>query len=70
MITNLIEYFENTTANINAEKTAVIDYDKEYSFKYIRDNSKKLVTYLLSHNIAAYSQPAAVFLDKSVNVFA
>ena len=68
MITNLIEYFEYTTANINAEKTAVIDNDKEYSFKYIRDNSKKIATYLLSHNIAVYNQPAAVFLDKSVNV--
>ncbi|MCI6474770.1 MAG: AMP-binding protein [Mucispirillum sp.] len=68
MITNLIEYFENTTANINAEKTAVIDNDKEYSFKYIRDNSKKIATYLLSHNIAVYNKPAAVFLDKSVNV--
>lgn len=70
MVTNLIEYFENTTVNLNAEKMAVIDNDKEYSFKYIRDNSKKLATYLLFYNIAVYNQPTAVFLDKSVNVFA
>lgn len=70
MVTNLIEYFENTTVNLNAEKTAVIDNDKECSFKYIRDNSKKLATYLLFYNIAVYNQPTAVFLDKSVNVFA
>lgn len=68
MITNLIEYFENTIVNINAKKTAVIDNNEEYSFEYIRDNSKKLASYLLSYNIAVYNQPAAVFLDKSVNV--
>lgn len=68
MITNLVEYFEHTIANINTEKTAVIDNDKEYSFEFIRDNSKKLASYLLSQNTASYNQPAAVFLDKSVNV--
>ena len=68
MITNLIEYFENTIVNINAKKTAVIDNNEVYSFEYIRDNSKKLASYLLSYNIAVYNQPAAVFLDKSVNV--
>lgn len=68
MITNLIEYFEKTTAAIDAKKTAVIDNEKEYSFEFIRDNSKKLASYLLSQNTAPYNQLAAVFLDKSVNV--
>lgn len=68
MITNLIEYFEKTVNEFNTDKTAVIDNDKEYSFGFIKDRAKKLSSFLLSCNTADYNKPAAVFLDKSVNV--
>ena len=68
MITNLIEYFEKTVNEFNTDKTAVIDNDKEYSFGFIKDRAKKLSSFLLSYNTADYNKPAAVFLDKSVNV--
>lgn len=68
MITNLIEYFENTVNGIIIDKTAVIDNDKEYSFGFIKDRAKKLSSFMLLCNTDDYNKPAAVFLDKSVNV--
>lgn len=63
MIINVLEYFEKTVENF-PDKTAVIDGNKEITFKALRNKAKCVAEFLIKNNIS--KKPIAVYLPKTI----
>jgi amino acid adenylation domain-containing protein len=64
MIKNVIEYFYNIT-ELNSNKLAVIEGEKNISFSDLEFKSKKLAWNII-RNVGTLNKPIAIFLPKSI----